>query len=988
MDVLVLIPVQASCSTDNAIQELVRMFVYEEVRYQFADGRFAAIRMHHEGKTIQEICSDSFGFQENCRMDFTNFYGPNEIRINVKSYWKLFSEEIINPFYLFQIFSITLWSLDDYYYYAACVLSLSAISIGTSLYQTKKQSLALRDLVEKSRPEMVTVKCRDREMFYDCNIAPSELAPTDLVVIDNGLVLPCDLLLVQGSCIVNECMLTGESVPVNKIAVDATDQALFDEGRCKRSILYAGTEVIQAKGATFDEAVIGKVLNVGFATSKGQLIKSILYPKPIGFKFYKDSIRFVMLLFCCAVFGMLYSIRLYLRRHQDIRTMIFGTLDVITIIVPPSLPMAMTAGTIYSQNRLKKRGIFCVSPPQINVCGKMKLCCFDKTGTLTEDGLTYFGYLNVGVHGAVNEQLKKLVPINLFDKFLQGMATCHSLIAHEDALLGDPLDVEMFSATDWQLMERGPYLPAPRSVIPRSEIGKSLEHDLPYVVGIYKDFEFTSERQGMSVIVQILGHDNFLLFAKGAPEKIRASLAENSIPSNFDAVLSRYAMRGYRVLALAYKEFPAKAKLTDLLKRKRDDLEQNLYFLGFVVFENKLKPETSPTVRDLKQAGLRIVMATGDNILTAVSVARESGIVAAEEKIYKLQFDEGKGKLSAEEVLSSVIRRTSRRESRDSEVMLNLESGGTPFDHHFAMDGAAWEAVRRNRPELITRILTRGTVFARFRPEQKSELVLGLQDMDYIVAMCGDGANDCTALKAANIGVSLSQAEASVAAPFTSNKQNIACIKDLALEGRCALVTSFAIFKYMILYSVIQFCTVLILYTYCTTLGNFQFLFIDLIITASIAFSMGLQEPSREMVAKRPSSSLISPNNVIPLVVQIASCILMQLGAVFLLTEQQWYPAGDLEERCYHNATTQQKGLYHGRRSGARDERTVISWENTAVFLTSCFQYLVLGLVYSKGRPFRKPFFTNSECTVGIWTEERRRIEFVISLQLLLWPSS
>lgn len=284
------------------------------------------------------------------------------------------------------------------------------------------------------------------------------------------------------------------------------------------------------------------------------------------------------------------------------------------------------------------------------------------------------------------------------------------------------------------------------------------------------------------------------------------------------------------------------------------------------------------------------------------------------------------------------------------------DSGELSFPHHFAMDGAVWQAVRSNRPELIPKILMRGTVFARFRPEQKSELVLGLQDLDYIVTMCGDGANDCTALKAANIGVSLSQAEASVAAPFTSNKQNISCIKDLALEGRCALVTSFAIFKYMILYSVIQFCTVLILYTFCTTLGNFQFLYIDLIITAAIAFSMGLQEPSKHLAVQRPSSSLISLNNVIPLVVQIVVCVAMQIGAMELLLRQSWYSEDDAEERCHHNATMVAQGV---RRLGA--ERTVTCWENTVVFLTSCFQYLALGLVYSKGRPFRKPFYTNGE---------------------------
>lgn len=936
------------------------LFTFEGIRYEYSSesDQFLAVPMPHEGKTIQEICQSAHSLDITPE-GYSSLYGPNDIRVEVKSYWRLFTEEIVNPFYLFQIFSVTLWSLDDYYYYAACVLTLSAISIGTSLYQTRKQSISLRDLVEESQPRFVTVQRRSQcqTTLELQNELALNLQPTNILLIEAGMTLPCDCLLVEGTCILNECMLTGESIPVHKIAVDPKDQRIFEETRCKRNILYAGTKVIQV--GAHSEHVLAQVLSIGFATTKGQLINSILHPKPIGFKFYKDSMRFVVLLFCCALFGMFYSVRLYLKRNEEMRTMIFGTLDVMTIIVPPSLPMAMTAGTIYSQNRLKSKGIFCISPPQINVCGKMKLCCFDKTGTLTEDGLTYLGFLNVGVHGAINEQTKSRVPINLFDRLLQCMATCHSLFLHENELVGDPLDVEMFQNTDWQLWQKGPYLPAPRSVIPFSEIGKSLEHDLPYVIGIYKEFEFTSEHQSMSVVVQVLGHDNFIMFAKGAPEKIRQMLSPKSEPSNFDAVLNRYAMLGYRVLALACKEFPPKVTLQKLGQRSRGELERNLTFLGFVVFENRLKVETQPTIRELKHAGgLRIVMATGDNILTAVSVARKAGIVEETESIYKLEFSGSKDKLLAREVGRSG-RGDAVGPSRDYGAIVQVDCN--PFPHHFAIEGATWEKVRRTRPELISRILTRGTIFARFRPEQKSEVVVGLQDMDYIVTMCGDGANDCTALKAANIGVSLSQAEASVAAPFTSKQQNIACVKDLVLEGRCALVTSFAIFKYMILYSVIQFCTVLILYTYCTTLGNFQFLYIDLIITAGIAFSMGLQEPSRELVVNRPSSSLISPINVIPLLVQICTCVTIQVGAMWLLTEQPWYGVDDLEGRCSaHNQTMGMKWRGGGGGGGLESEKVIVCWENTVVFLTSCFQYLVLGLMYSKGRPFRKPFHTNS----------------------------
>jgi cation-transporting P-type ATPase 13A2 len=94
-------------------------------------------------------------------------------------------------------------------------------------------------------------------------------------------------------------------------------------------------------------------------------------------------------------------------------------------------------------------------------------------------------------------------------------------------------------------------------------------------------------------------------------------------------------------------------------------------------------------------------------------------------------------------------------------------------------------------------MLVKTQIFARMSPDEKNEVVERLQTLGYTVLMCGDGANDCAALKAADVGISLSEAEASVAAPFTTSTPDIGCVIELIREGRCALVTSFSCFKYM-----------------------------------------------------------------------------------------------------------------------------------------------------------------------------------------------
>ena len=127
-----------------------------------------------------------------------------------------------------------------------------------------------------------------------------------------------------------------------------------------------------------------------------------------------------------------------------------------------------------------------------------------------------------------------------------------------------------------------------------------------------------------------------------------------------------------------------------------------------------------------------------------------------------------------------------------------------------------------------------------------------LQELDYRVIMCGDGANDCGALKAADAGISLSEAEASVASPFTSKTPDISCVPALIRESRCALVTAFGIFKYMAAYSLTQFVSVIILYEHSSNLSDFQYLWIDLFLITTLAAVFGFNKAYTGALAPRP----------------------------------------------------------------------------------------------------------------------------------------
>uniref|UniRef100_A0A672RQP9 ATPase 13A3 n=1 Tax=Sinocyclocheilus grahami TaxID=75366 RepID=A0A672RQP9_SINGR len=695
--------------------------------------------------------------------------------------------QVLNPFYIFQLFSVILWCTDEYYYYAMAIVIMSFISIATSLYTIKKQYVMLHDMVAAHSTVRVTV-CRGE------NALSTDLVPGDVMVIpSNGTIMPCDAVLICGTCIVNESMLTGESVPVTKTDLPNPQQdkkgghgdAIYSTEEHKRHTLFCGTNVIQTRYYT-GEMVKAVVVRTGFSTAKGQLIRSILYPKPTDFKLYRDAYLFLLCLVAVASVVFVYSLVMKIINQEPVKEIIVKSLDIITITVPPALPAAMTAGIVYAQRRLRKVGIFSISPQRINICGQLNLVCFDKTGTLTEDGLDMWGIQRVEDgrfhHSEEKADDKSLVTT----KFVSCMATCHSLTKIEGQLSGDPLDLKMFEATGW--------------VSVCSHLCKTTQ-SASYMIGIVRQFSFSSALQRMSVVVRQIGERRMDAYLKGAPEVVASLCKKETVPEDFAEVLEDYTKQGFRVIALAHRRLESK-----LTFHKVDQIEKNMDFLGLIIMQNKLKTETPGVLEDLRHANIRTVMVTGDNMLTAISVARDCGMIQPQDRV----------------IIADALPPKDGQTAKINwhyEMDIIMEDGHSVDEmriqeqYHFAMSGKSFSVIIEHFQDLLQKLVLHGTVFARMAPDQKTQLVETLESVDYFVGMCGDGANDCGALKRAHAGISLSELEASVASPFTSTTPSITCVPNLIREGRAALITSFCVFKFMALYSIIQCLSVALLYS-------------------------------------------------------------------------------------------------------------------------------------------------------------------------------
>ncbi|KAI9625520.1 hypothetical protein H4Q26_016239 [Puccinia striiformis f. sp. tritici PST-130] len=915
----------------------------------------------------------------------TQLFGSNLIEVVSKSTSQLLLDEVLHPFYIFQIASIILWSVDDYYYYAFCIAFISVISVLSTLIDMKRTLARMREL---SRFTCAVEILRGATWQAADS---TELVPGDIIdVSENSLhTFPADLLLLSGDAIVNESMLTGESIPVSKFALPSSNLNLMaslngdPSPALAKHILFCGTNIIRvrkanqlarSKGSLPENAALAMVIRTGFSTTKGALVRSMLFPKPMDFAFYRDSFRFIGALGLIASFGFIGSSINFLHMGIDWGTIMVRALDLITIVVPPALPATMSIGTTFAMSRLRKRNIFCISPNRVNIGGKINLVCFDKTGTLTEEGLDILGVRTVdrsdGNFSELYDEIDNVPVIGAEDlktPLMHALATCHGLKAVNGKIIGDPLDLRMFEFTGWSMEEAGDSLgPKTTKMIERQaalvqtivrppggstfEVEDALKSTRFLELGIIRTFDFASELRRMSVLVKKLKSSTIEAYVKGAPEAMVEICMKETLPADYEEFLNYYTRHGYRVIAVAAKSFP---KLSWLKAQRltRSQVESELRFIGFVIFENKLKLGTEPAIQILKGAHIGVRMCTGDNIRTAISVGRDCGMIEESMRVYLPTFTSGSSSLpdstiawfdidSESSVLDpySLMPIPTRGDGSDTRSMDSHTTSVRSEDCVLAVSGDVFRWIMDyGSLETIERMLYKGVIFARMSPDEKHELVEQLQGLDYTVGFCGDGANDCGALKAADVGLSLSEAEASVAAPFTSRQPEITCFIELIREGRCALVTSFSCFKYMALYSLIQFTTITLLYSLPSSLGDFQFLYIDLFIIIPVAVTMGRTHPYGRIAAKRPTANLVSKRVLTSLVGQVLINSSIQL-LVFMRVASQHEPI-QVPANGEKLPTTNQ--------------------ENSALFLVSIFQYILVAATFSVGPPYRKPIFSN-----------------------------
>jgi Ca2+-transporting ATPase len=537
-------------------------------------------------------------------------------------------------------------------------------------------------------------------------VPAAELVTGDVVLLETGSIVPADLRLVEAALLgVEEAALTGESTTVEKstAALPDADTALPE----RVDMVYSGTIVAGGRGR-------GVVVATGMATELGRIAALLAATEEAKTPLQRRLARFGRQLSAAAIAVCVAVFALGVARGESVALMFLTAVSLAVAAVPEALPAVITIALALGAQRLVRTNALIRRLPAVETLGSVTCICSDKTGTLTQNRMRVDAYF---VEGEVVRALPPVHADEPWSSLLMALALCNDAQGGSaDEAIGDPTETALLAAAAAAGYDKA-----------------ALERLAPRVAEI----PFDAERKCMTTLHAVAASGLVAGYTKGAPERVierctRQAARGSEAPLDSAALVrtaERMAGEGLRVLGLARREFgELPAELTPA------EVERDLVFVGFVGLIDPPRPEARQAVADCHDAGIDVVMITGDHPLTARTVAQRLGILG----------------------------------ERDDRVVSGRQLAGM------------------NDAELAARV-GEIRVYARVDPAQKIRIVAALQARGAFVAMTGDGVNDAPALKRADIGVAMGRIGTDVAREASAMvllDDNFATIVAAVREGR------------------------------------------------------------------------------------------------------------------------------------------------------------------------------------------------------------
>jgi calcium-translocating P-type ATPase len=605
-------------------------------------------------------------------------------------------------------------------------------------------------------------------------VPAAQLVPGDVILLEAGDILPADCRLVEAFSVrVNNATVTGESLPASRDAEPCDEP----EPMHSRNTLLAGTSLVSGEAkalvfATGSHSAFGKIAKLTQATADTI--------SPLQIEIVRVSRIVAGLSLALGVIFFLIGQAIGLPFWA---TFIFA-IGIIVANVPEGLLPTVTLALAMGSQRMAKRNALIRHLPAVEALGCTTVICTDKTGTLTQNRMSA---RRLFIAGRMFEMTQLAALIEPHRRFFEVAACCHDLkdarAAAGPGWLGDPMEVALvqFAADAMPALPHSPRV-----------------NEIP----------FDSQRKRLSTVHA--APEGQVLYCKGAPEVVlprcaRATMNGGSVElspelaATFRTAAEAMAEKGLRVLAFAWRELPESFELANA--------ESEMTLAGLIGLEDPPRPEVADALQKCRDAGIKVIMVTGDHPHTATAIAREIGLVRSTAPV--------------------VI--TGEQLGHLSDIQLQI-----------ALDA----------PEII---------FARVLAEQKMRIVGALKNKREIVSVTGDGVNDAPALRKADVGIAMGRSGTDVAreaADMVLLDDNFASIVAAIEEGRAVFTNIRNFLTYILTSNVPELIPYLafVVFRIPLPLTIIQILAVDLGTDMLPALGLGAEKPAPDIMKSPPRS--------------------------------------------------------------------------------------------------------------------------------------
>ncbi|KAI9260854.1 hypothetical protein EDC94DRAFT_129350 [Helicostylum pulchrum] len=910
-----------------------KYFIYQCTRYVYhPETQLFKPHSFELGQTHSELAELTTGLTNEEAAVREELIGPNFIEVYVPSIPMAILREFASFFYIYQFTALWLFYYFAYWQVGIADTAVILISAVVKVYVRLKSEIRIKKMAEFT--DNINI-LRDGKWI---EVSTSALVPGDVFEVVEGKTAPCDAIVLTGNIVADESSLTGEPLPIRKFPIRKSDPIAYESmGAGKIHTIFAGTIISQAQRTEHDTPVTALVMNTGTATDKGELVKKILFPTRVSFIFDEQIKIVILILLICGLVCLALAIWLYTSGTSAW----FYAMFAICQLVSPLLPAALVVGQSVAAGRLRKMNIFCVDLPRILMAGKVQLFCFDKTGTLTKEGLEFYGAKPIAnINDIVEQRASGAEP--QFDKHIEAIdeiprlmqiaiATCHAVTILNGQFIGNPVDIEMFRSSKWKLNDA----PDDESYVDTLTPPMELPGQINAPVHVLKRFEFVHARMSMSVAVLDTHTNKVHIFVKGAYEKIKDLCNPDSLPADYDTATAGLARQGCYVLALAHRELHLDqiGGIEGFNNWTRDQMEEDISFAGLIIFKNQLKDDTTENILELKRGATRTIMITGDTALTGVYVGRQCGMVQEGARVLLGDIDKKKNRI----VWTDVDEPETFPDVNVDEALMN--QAHTPCE--LAVTGKAFDWLCEN--DMMRKYLLDTRVFARMTPNGKVKCIQ-LHMERGITAMTGDGGNDCGALRAAHVGIAMSDAEASIVSPFSTSNRSVRSCVELIRQGRGALATSLTGYKYLIMYGQVMMMLKIFTFYFSVTVSQNVWIFIDVFITVLLTWAVSQSQAATHLEPERPTARLLGPQTLASGMGLVLINWLFLIGSFTFLFQQDWFRCNEFDSAAVDIS---------------KWWLLADNYEAEVLALVCLFQFINNAAVFNYGYKFRQAFWKN-----------------------------